>query len=143
MALVVIPTQSQSHYTKRGYAMEWLNKWLMFLNESKFVAIPYGCKLVKKQQHRNAFLKKIPIANGGGEREMMKVKNVEEYECFIKNVPKKTNTTSPKSTKPKRGAKKTKEKKQKPMLEDITNSKDSGKIGARGIVIRVGEFEKN
>lgn len=138
MALVVIPTQSQSHYTKRGYAMEWLNKWLMFLNEGQFVAIPYGCKLVKKQQHRNAFLKKIPIAMGGGEREMMKVKNVEEYECFIKNVPKQKNKPAPKGPKMKKVSKKADKEKSSRMLEDITRRETSGKIESRGIVIRVG-----
>ena len=138
VALVVIPTQSQSHYTKRGYAMEWLNKWLMFLNEGQFVAIPYGCKLVKKQQHRNAFLKKIPIAKGGGEREMMKVKNVEEYECFIKNVPSQKNKPAPKGPKMKKVSKKKVKKKASTMLEDIKDKGKCGKIVSRGIVIRVG-----
>ena len=116
--------------------MEWMNNWLSFVNESKFVAIPYGCKLVKKQQHRNAFLKKIPIAQGGGEREMMKIKKVEEYECFIKNTPQEPNKPAPKNPP-------MKDTKKESLVMAETKNQKSGKIERKGIVIRIGEFEKN
>ena len=63
----------------------WVRKWDRFLTEGKQL-VATGCRKVKQTTTRDAYLKKIPVADGGGEESRIKIKRVQVFDCSAQEV---------------------------------------------------------
>ena len=58
------------------------------LHEAQTDIKPVGCKIIKRETKRQAFLKKMPVRLGGGQKKKMKITKTETWECDAVEVPK-------------------------------------------------------
>ena len=71
-------------------------KWAEFLHEAQAPTMsPVGCRKIKTQRNQEAYLKKIPQSQGGGEEKRMKVRVVNVYDCAVKETRRKAEAGMP------------------------------------------------
>ena len=61
----------------------WESNWERYLNEATKL-LPVGCRKIKQTTTRDAYLKKRPKSDGGGEERRFKIKRVQVFDCSAK-----------------------------------------------------------
>jgi|19_taG_2_1085344.scaffolds.fasta_scaffold03511_5 hypothetical protein len=80
----------------------WVRKWDSFITEGKQL-VATGCRKVKQTTTRDAYLKKLPAKDGGGEESRIKIKRVQVFDCSAQEV----ETATTRATAPKKEEKRT------------------------------------